>query len=98
MSASVTTMPAIPFDSFFSPHDRDETAEEPMMLLADAEIILGQDTASHRVFVVDGKETLADVLHDAEHDPINVLVVELNQHSDEVRQLRWLIDVAKCRS
>lgn len=98
VSAPVITMPAIPFDSFFSRHDRAEATEEPLMLLAEAEIILGQDTSTHRVFVVDGKETLAEVLQETDHDPVNVLVVELNQQSDEVRQLRWLIDVAKCRS
>lgn len=98
MNSPVMTIPAISMNSFFNDIRDPDDDTPPLMRLAEAEIILGQDAKTQQVFVVEGKEALSDVVSDVDHDPVNVLVVELDRDSDELRQLRWLIDVAKCRS
>lgn len=85
-------------DQIISNDYQDLATESPLMALSEAEIILGQDSESHKVFVVDGKQTLHSVIQDVNHEPVNVVVVELKQHSDQLRQLRNIIDLAKCRS
>jgi len=88
---------SISLQSLLSDHYDDADESQPLLMLADAEIILGQDEQTHKVFVVDGKDTLKEKIRCHTHQPPNVVVVKLKRQSDEVRQLNWLIKVAKSR-
>ena len=80
-------------------HEYQESVDDsPMLLLSEAEIILGQDAETSKVFVVEGKEALHSVIQDVNHEPVNVVVVKLNRKSDELRQLQNIIALAKSRS
>ncbi|WP_010583579.1 hypothetical protein [Schlesneria paludicola] len=85
-------------DQIISDSYQERASESPLLALSEAEIILGQDFETHKVFVVDGKEVLHSAVHDLSHESINVVVVQLKRHSDQLRQLRNIIDLAKCRS
>lgn len=90
-------IPSISMRELFSDdyHGYDDV---PMLLLADAEVILGQDLATRKVFVVEGQQTLDEVIQDNLHEPVSVVVVKLDQLSDDLRHLQELVEIAKGRS
>jgi hypothetical protein len=89
--------PLISMESLLTEHYTTNGEESPLELLAEAEVILGQDVATHKVFVVEGKESIKHTVEEPSHSPVSVVMVKLNRESDDLRQLHWLINVAKCR-
>lgn len=90
-------IPSISLDALLSDRQLQGADIEAMELLAEAEIILGQDTMTRKVFLIEGKTTLKNVMQNIDSHPVNVVLVELNRESDDIQQLRELIDIAKCR-
>ena len=89
-------MPTISFDELVAERYLPGEETDPMLLLADAEIILGQEVTSHKVSVLEGKEMLRQVVTEGNHAPVNVVLVEFHK-GDELRQLKSLIEIVKCR-
>jgi hypothetical protein len=59
------------------------------------EIILGRDTATQEVFVIFGRKRLVQIARDHDIPSIDVLMIDLDRHSDQLNQVLALVQLAK---
>jgi len=85
----------IPIAALFGMGCEPNTEVDPRQALHSAELIFGVDVMSQRQFLVYGRDALQEIVTSGKAHPMQVLMIGLDQESDELEKLIALVRVIK---
>jgi hypothetical protein len=89
---------AIPVEALFAADDINPNPEsDPRPALAAADVVLGMDVDSGRQFLLYGRDTLERIVRSGRPGPQRVLLIALDQETDELERVLALLLAVKGR-